>query len=221
MITQVIQTLFVVLNALIHLFSLHVIFHEQLKWSNGIRMFLRDGFESHFSAAFRKLIFLSSKMHLSKLCPKICLRKWPNCFTSFRTCERMQFGQNSKFTYTLLEFSCFSLIFIALADLLNLSSIKIVASSRAMNIKDMSDIEDRLQILEEGIVNNFEAYSEVKAESMENTSSWHLWRIRSYLVIIVTSNLRVNIVFIELFTLFAFDEEQIKKIYKAFTKLRK
>jgi hypothetical protein len=61
----------------------------------------------------------------------------------------------------------------------------------------------------------------VKAEGVENASSWHLRRIRCNFIIVVTCYLRVDIIFIELFAFFRFDEKKIKKIYKAFPKLRK
>jgi hypothetical protein len=75
--------------------------------------------------------------------------------------------------------------------------------------------------LKERIINDLKADAEVKAEGVENASSWHLWRIRCNFIIVVTCYLRVDIIFIELFSLFRFDEKKIKKIYKAFPKLRK
>jgi len=71
----------------------------------------------------------------------------------------------------------------------------------------MRHVENRVQILEKWIVDYFQFYTKMVAQSMQNASTLQLRRIRHYLVIIVFTDFLINVIFIELLALFAFNEQ--------------
>lgn len=75
-----------------------------------------------------------------------------------------------------------------------------------MNFKNVSYVEDKLQILEERIVNDFDFDSEMKAKSMKQASTCDIRRITIDLVIVVLGDFRIDVLPKELLSLFGFDE---------------
>lgn len=81
-----------------------------------------------------------------------------------------------------------------------------------MHLQYMSSIEDRIQVLKEWIIYYLESYAEMVAECVEDATALHLWRIWGYFVVIVAIDLSIDVVLVQLFTLFALYEEQVYKI---------
>jgi len=83
----------------------------------------------------------------------------------------------------------------------------------------MHNVEDGLEVLEEGVVDDLDFDAEMEAQGVQNASSLHLRRISCYLVVVVFEDLGVNIVPEKLLSLLGLDKQQIKKIYKALLEL--